>query len=181
MRKKWRKLGVNGHFVEVEVKHVWIARWSLILQNTQIVFTLHHLVPFLLDDNEAVEHVVFLEIDEEVDNRLVRKINDCHKKRGKSNTLAILVRPIAIKAIEILFKIESAFFRALEIICASLSLGFDFFFKYSCKNLRTIYLPDNYVIISQIVQSRKLTRFNQRFVLVPSLALHKHIVKRNAR
>jgi len=48
------------------------------------------------------------------------------------------------------------------------------------KNLRAVDLPNDDVIIGEIIESRKLTSFDQRLHLVPRLALLQDLVKTNA-
>jgi hypothetical protein len=48
LRKQRRELGVDGHLIEMKVKHVLVPRRLLMLQDPQVVLALPHLISLIL-------------------------------------------------------------------------------------------------------------------------------------
>jgi hypothetical protein len=61
-----------------------------------------------------------------------------------------------------------------------LILALDSLCQQPFENLRAVDLPNDDVIIGEIIQSGKLTCFDKRLHLVPRLTLLKDLVKANA-
>lgn len=72
------EFGVNGHFVEVEVKQVAVLTRLVVFQNLQVAFALLNLVLLLLYHYWRVEHVVFLQVEEYIDQKFVGIIDNTH-------------------------------------------------------------------------------------------------------
>ena len=119
------------------------------------MLTLIHLMLFLFQHDEGVQHIEFIEQKMEVNDKFVRSINNGEDQSHNFKTDLIFTSPEPIFSVKVFFEFKWLSFWRFSIFLLNDSLR-----EKSFQNLWAVDLSYNNIIIGQIIKSWKLAGFD---------------------